>query len=105
MSDLHDLTVTRPDGDTGSGDHVPVPAANLFTVECWEVEHGDILFGLHHRIETILTDGQWWYYSDEHGMIIAKRRVGSRVQVVRGGSDDCDPNGIARPARHLEVVR
>jgi hypothetical protein len=100
-----DLTVTRPDGDTAAGATSSVLAANLLTIECWEVEHGDILWGLHHRIESILTDGKWWYYGDEHGTIIARRAVGSRVQVVRGGSDDCSPHGIARPARHLEVVR
>lgn len=106
MNDLHDLTLTRPEGDNAGGAAAPaVPAGNLFTVECWEVEHGDILFGLHHRIGSILTDGQWWYYGDDHGMIIAKRSVGSRVQVVRGGSDDCDPHGIDRPPRRLEVVR
>lgn len=108
MSRRHpsDLTLTRPEGDDAGEDHpVPVLAGNLLTVECWEVEHGDILWGLHHRIASILTDGSWWYFGDDRGTIIARRSVGARVQVVRdNGVDECPPHGIERP-RHLEVVR
>lgn len=106
MTDFQDLTLTRPEGDpAASASPVPVLAADLLTVECHEVEHGDIIWGLHHRVESILTDGTWWYYGDEHGTIIAKRRCGGRIQIVRGGSNDCPPEGIERPARHLAAVR
>lgn len=101
-------------------DHLSsVLAGETLTVEPWQVEHGDRLLGLHSIIDSILCDGTWWYYGDQHGRIIAKRRCDSRVQIIRdssasetddsGGSsavtafpsatshiDDCPPHGIPR---------
>lgn len=77
-------------------------------MECWEVDHGDILVGFTHPhvVDSILTDGTFWYFGDDHGTIIAKRRCGSRIQVIRDPKvDDCPVHGIERPVRHLAAVR
>ena len=46
-----------------------------------------------------------WYYRDALGTVLARRPHWSKVQVLRGGSDDCPAEGIERPSRHLGVVR
>lgn len=73
-------------GDASGDDFTPsrstVPAGTPLTVDAHLVEHGDVLFGLRTPIASILTDGAWWYYGAE-GTIIARRRCGARVQVVR----------------------
>lgn len=85
---------------------VPGSAGILLTVDPWEVEHGDILAGLRTPIASILqNDRGVWYYGDAHGITIARRPHWSKVQVLRGApGEDCDPRGLDRPARHLEVV-
>lgn len=70
-------------GDASRAHPVPSPAGTPLTVDAHLVEHGDVLFGLRTPIASILTDGAWWYYGDEHGTILARREVGSRVQVLR----------------------
>ena len=82
--------------------------AELLTVDAHEVERGDRLVGLNTPVDHVLFhggDGRWLYI-DHRGTIMAARRMGARVQVLRGGlsTHDCNPVGIERP-RHLQAVR
>ena len=77
--------------------------AELLTVEAHEVERGDRLVGLNAPVDHVLFhggDGRWLYV-DHRGTIMAARRMGARVQVLRGGltADDCPPTGIERALR------
>lgn len=97
------------------------------SVEPHEVEHGDIIVGLHTPVASILTDGQSWFYGDDRGTFIAKRPSWGKVQVLRGQivgegvasyrdvaavntvtpfptPDDCPPHGITRGRGGLFVV-
>lgn len=102
------VSSTVPADDDASGSHPsPAPVGILLTVEPWQVEHGDILAGLRTPIASILqNDRGVWYYGDAHGITIARRPHWSKVQVLRGvPGEACDPHGLERPVRHLEVVR
>jgi hypothetical protein len=78
---------------------------NVYTVDVRDVEYGDLIVGHPGRIVTSIlldcADGLSWLFADAAGRIIARRSIGSRVQVIRGG-DDCPAGWILRP---LSVVR
>lgn len=79
----------------------------LLSVEPYEVERGDRIFGLVTVVDSVLYDGGCgrWLYVDAAGVIICRRPAHRLVRVLRGGlsSHDTPGQGIAR--RHLQAVR
>lgn len=75
--------------------------AEIVTVDVHCIEKGDRLVGGRNYIEKVLYhgNGEGWLLVDQFGGIIAKRPLGARVQVLRGGltSDDTPAQGIERP--------
>lgn len=80
----------------------------VLTVRAHEVNKGDLLVGLTRPVDMVLYhggDGRW-LYTDAAGTILRAVHSLAYVQVIRGlPVDECDPHGIDRPQRHLEVVR
>jgi len=80
-------------------------AAKVVTVDVHEIERGDRLGS--HTLDHVLyhgNDGDWLLV-DHLGVIVGRRPMGARVQVVRGLPlpDDTPAHGIARP--HLRLVK
>lgn len=84
------------------------PTPEVLTVEAYQCEPGDVLFGTAGKvvIESVLFDGGTvgrWLLIDRMRRVITSKLTGQTFQIIRGGPsmDDAPGSGLLRPSLSL----